>query len=106
MDTATKQTIEPEHICPIHFVKLSHLLKGGVGYCGKCGLYVQSANHPPVELDPHIAAKREAAAQPKPKAKKTKKAKSKKRTKAKRPARQIRPDRDESGAGGVFKYFP
>ena len=65
---------KPEHICPTHLTKLGHLLKGSVGYCGKCGLYVQSANHPLVELDPHIAEKRAQTAQSKGRRKRAAKA--------------------------------
>ena len=66
MNSAITQT-EREPICGTHLIRLTHLLRGYVGYCSRCQLFVASANHSPVTLSPEIAAKREAAQQPKPK---------------------------------------
>jgi hypothetical protein len=48
-----------ELLCPIHIVKLSHLLKGNIGYCKLCCLYTAPLNHAPIALDEHIRLKRE-----------------------------------------------
>ncbi|MBI3423021.1 MAG: hypothetical protein HY011_08780 [Acidobacteria bacterium] len=49
-----------EHLCPTHLIRLTHLLAGGAGHCSKCGLFVQSLNHPMPTLSPELVAKREA----------------------------------------------
>lgn len=58
---ATTATAQLEHLCPTHLTKLTHVLRGGAGHCSKCGLFVQSINHPLPTLSPEIAAKRATA---------------------------------------------
>ena len=50
-----------EFLCPVHLENLRGVLKGGAGHCSKCGLFVQSLNHPLPALTPEVAAKRAAA---------------------------------------------
>jgi hypothetical protein len=69
MNTATKTAAEPGHICPTHLVRLSHLLKGGAGFCSSCNLFVQAAGVPMPALSAEVAAKRAGAAKPKTKTK-------------------------------------
>lgn len=53
--------VELEHLCPVHIIRLTHLLAGGAGHCKSCGLFVQSLNHPMPELSAEFLARREAA---------------------------------------------
>lgn len=69
----------PDYVCQKHGETLANVLKGGAGWCRKCNLFVQSANHPMPTLPPEMIAKREAA---RDEEKKTKKASSRKSSKA------------------------
>lgn len=50
-----------EFECGKHGERLLNVLKGGAGWCLRCRLYVQSANHPMPKLSPEVQAKRDAA---------------------------------------------
>ncbi len=58
---ATASARAAEYRCPVHLIRLTYVLAGGAGHCVRCGLFVQSANHPLPTLDTTIAAKRAAA---------------------------------------------
>ncbi len=44
--SATATQTAAEFVCPTHSAPLIYVLKGGVGYCPKCRLYVQAAGVP------------------------------------------------------------
>jgi hypothetical protein len=62
--TVVRQTevAELPHICPTHRnTVLTHLFRGGSGWCSRCQLFVQSVNHAMPVLDAAFIEKREAA---------------------------------------------
>lgn len=65
MTTQTAAATAPaEHLCPVHLIRLTYVLKGGAGHCAKCGLFVQSLNHPMPALPPALVEKRAAQTKP------------------------------------------
>jgi hypothetical protein len=49
--TKQKQIGGQDLLCPKHYTKLPFALKGGAGYCPRCGFYVQAAGVPAPSVD-------------------------------------------------------